>query len=66
LAERTQSKAAGDALDQLISFAIGDEDYGVDIQTVEQAVVERPEQERGEPAFGGTGYKKSEHRNILW
>ncbi len=39
--ERTLTKAANDKLDQLISFAIGDEDYGVDIQTVKEVIRHR-------------------------
>ncbi|HEB32047.1 MAG TPA: chemotaxis protein CheW, partial [Spirochaetes bacterium] len=36
--EQTQTKAADDELDQLISFAMGDENYGVDIQTVKEVI----------------------------
>ena len=39
--EQTRTKAANDKLDQLISFAIGDEDYGVDIQTVKEVIRHR-------------------------
>ncbi len=41
MAENMQSKVAGDTLDQMISFAIGDEDYGVDIQTVKEVIRHR-------------------------
>ena len=36
--EHRQTKVAGDTLDQMISFAISDEDYGVDIQTVKEVI----------------------------
>ncbi len=36
-----QTKKADDELDQMISFAIGDEDYGVDIQTVKEVIRHR-------------------------
>ena len=36
--EQTRTKAADDELDQLISFAMGDENYGVDIQTVKEVI----------------------------
>ena len=36
--EQRQTKVAGDTLDQMISFAISDEDYGVDIQTVKEVI----------------------------
>ena len=36
-----QSKAADDTLDQLISFTIGNENYGVDIQTVKEVIRHR-------------------------
>ena len=36
--EQRQTKVAGDTLGQMISFAISDEDYGVDIQTVKEVI----------------------------
>ena len=36
-----QSGLSTDKLDQLISFAIGDEDYGIDIQTVKEVIRHR-------------------------
>jgi purine-binding chemotaxis protein CheW len=38
LDEHRQTKTAGDTMDQMISFAISDEDYGVDIQTVKEVI----------------------------
>ena len=41
MSDQTRTKTADDKLDQLISFAIGDEDYGVDIQTVKEVIRHR-------------------------